>query len=33
MTIEEAYAKYENGMYITFKRISDNVIISVEREV
>ena len=33
MTIEEAYEKYEQGMYITFKRISDNVIISVEREV
>ena len=33
MTLEEAYEKYENGMYITFKRISDNVIISVEREV
>lgn len=33
MTIEEAYEKYEKGMYITFKRISDNVIISVEKEV
>ena len=33
MTLEEAYEKYENGMYITFKRISDNVIVSVEREV
>jgi hypothetical protein len=33
MTIEEAYAKYEQGMYITYKRCGDNVIISVEREV
>jgi hypothetical protein len=33
VTLEEAYEKYENGMYITFKRISDNVIVSVEREV
>ena len=33
MTIEEAYEKYENGMYITYKRISDNVIILVEKEV
>ena len=33
MTLEQAYEKYENGMCITYKRISDNVVISVEREV
>ena len=33
MTIQEAYEKYEQGMYITYKRISDNVVISVEKEV
>ena len=33
MTIQEAYEKYEQGMIVTFKRISDNVVISVEKEV
>lgn len=33
MTIEEAYKKYENGMYVIFKKHGDTTIIQVEREV